>query len=75
MGSLSWAEILYGLLSLIVLLIAAWSRSQDKRLEKLEDFQTDVYKNYVSKAEFNNLIKELKDALIRIEGKIEKLKG
>lgn len=81
-GGASWSEILNALLSVILFLIGMMVRSQDKRIENLESFQTDVLKHweldaksYVTKEEFVGLAKELKAGLQRIEDKIEKLRG
>lgn len=78
---MTWIDLLYGALTIIVLLIGAWSKGQDKRLDDLESFQKTVYahwekdaKEYVTKTEFNNLLKEVKDALIRIETRLQNLK-
>jgi hypothetical protein len=74
-------EVLYGLLTLLVLLIGAYARSLEKKIEALESFKDEVLrhreldaKTYLSKSEFSDFAKELKDALIRIENKIEKLR-
>jgi hypothetical protein len=74
-------DLLYGALTLIVLLIGAWSKGQDRRLDLLESFQKETYSNrekdakeYVTKTEFNSLLKEVKDALIRIETRLQNLK-
>jgi len=75
-----WA--LYGLLSLIVLLIGSWSKSQEKRIDMLENFkdQTNsrwegIAKEYVAKKDFEKSVEEIKQSLRRIEDKIERLRG
>ncbi len=81
MGSITPIDFLYGALTLIVILIGVWSRGQDKRLDDLEAFVESAMeqrvkdaKEYVTKTEFNNLLKEVKDALIRIETRLQNLK-
>lgn len=78
---MTWIDLLYGALTIIVILISAWSRAQDKRLDDLESFQKSVYahwekdaREYVSKAELSSLLKEVKDALIRIENRLQNMK-
>jgi hypothetical protein len=82
MPGMSFADMLSGLLSLIVILIGAWCKQQSDRISVLEGFQTKVLehweadaKSYVSKAEFVDLARELKEGLQRIEDKIEKIRG
>lgn len=81
-GAIGWTDVMYGLLTIIVILIGAWTRGQDKRLDDLESFRTETLKHreldaksYVTKEEFVGLAKELKAGLQRIEDKIEKLRG
>jgi hypothetical protein len=74
-------DLIQWLFWVIVLLIGAWCRSQEKRIDAHEDFKTEVLKHwatearmYMSKADFSEFAKEVKDALLRIEDKIEKLR-
>jgi hypothetical protein len=78
---ISLHEIAYGLLTLLVMLIGGWCRSQESKIKELEDFKTKIMEhwerdasNYLSKSEFSEFARELKDSLIRIESKIEKLR-
>lgn len=83
---MTFLDFLYGALFVIVCLIGEWSRRQDKRIDDaesdLEKFKQLVYLHwekdaitYVTKSDFNSLAKELKESLIRIENKIENLRG
>jgi hypothetical protein len=70
---------MYGLLSVIVLLIGAWCKSQESKIKDLERFKErcmskwlEDSKSYVNKSDFDSLAKELKESLLRIEGKVEK---
>ncbi len=81
MPGFGWGEALYGLLTLLVLLIGAYAKGLEKKISILETFKDKVQdhwekdaKNYLSKSEFSDFAKELKDSLIRIENKIEKLR-
>lgn len=85
-GGMLVSDILYGLLSLIVLMIGAWCRSQETKIrdlsrenEKLRREMTDKWlkdaNDYVNKADFHTLANDLKSASVRIEDKIEKLRG
>lgn len=74
-------DIVQWLLWIVVLLTAAWCRSQEKKIACLEEFEKSVLRHweeearrYMSKTDFNEFAKEIKDALIRIEEKIEKLR-
>lgn len=69
------------LLSIIVILLGAWARAQDKRIAHLEKFKEDTMNNrtqdalnYVTKQDFQALAQDLKESLHRIEDKIEKLR-
>jgi Tfp pilus assembly protein PilO len=62
------------LLSIIVVLLGAYARSQNDRINSLEAFRENVLMNYVTKQDFNSLAQELKDSLHRIEDKIERLR-
>jgi Tfp pilus assembly protein PilO len=62
------------LLSIIVVLLGAYARSQNDRINSLETFRENVLMNYVTKQDFNSLAQELKDSLHRIEDKIERLR-
>lgn len=76
-----WAEVVMGILSILVALVAAYAKSLEKRCTNLEKFKDEVLrhweneaKTYVSKSEFSEFAKDLKDSLVRIENKIEKLR-
>lgn len=87
------ADLVHGLLYLIVLLIGAWCKKQDAEIRELkrdgqrcdkdrEAMRKEVMERwvrdaetYVTKQDFNSLASEIKNALVRIEDKIEKLRG
>jgi len=79
---ISWSEIFTGLLTVIILMVGEWCRNQAGSIKELQDFKTKTMehwesdaKTYISKSEFMEFARELKDALIRIENKIETLRG
>lgn len=78
---MTWIDLLYGALTVVVILITARARAQDKRLDDLEIFRDSVYthwekdaREYVSKAELSSMLREVKDALIRIEIRLQNMK-
>lgn len=60
------------LLAIVCILLGAYARAQEKRIEKLEDFRDTVLTDYVTKMDFNMLAQELKDSLRRIEDKLDR---
>lgn len=84
-GGMMLSDVLYGLLSLLVLMVGAWCKMQETRIRDLEREGTAMRKEisekwlqdakaYVTKEDFHSLADELKAALVRIENKIEKLR-
>jgi uncharacterized protein Yka (UPF0111/DUF47 family) len=82
-GGLMLSDILYGLLSIIVILIGAWCKSQETKIQDLSKENGELRKdiaahweqdarNYVSKTDFTEFAKEIKECLVRIESKIER---
>lgn len=85
-GGLPMNELIQGLLYVIVLLIGAWCKKQEGeirehkreneklRKEVMERWVKDA-ETFVTKDDFKGLANELKQTLVRIEDKIEKLRG
>ena len=76
-----WAELLIGALTIILMLFAWLWKSQDRRIKDLESFQDKIHehweddaKTYLLKKDFASFAEDIKDALVRIEDKIEKLR-
>ena len=77
-----WMEILLACGGIIVALVSIVVKSQDTRIRDLESFQDRVHlhweedaKTYLLKKDFSSFAKDIKDALVRIEDKIEKLRS
>lgn len=75
------SDIFYGLMAIVIALIGAWCRQQETKIGDLEKFRDSVHthweadaRNYTSKAEFVDFVKEIKASLLRIEAKIEKIR-
>lgn len=80
------SDIITGLLSVIVLMMGAWCKSQENKISELAKANVDLRKDmsdkwladaksYVAKEDFHALANELKESLVRIENKIEKIRG
>ena len=84
-GTFGWADALYILMGIIVTLIGYWCHSQDTKIAQVDtdmkeaaakcaSCQLSAAQTYVTKTELGELIREVKDSLVRIENKIEKFR-
>lgn len=76
-----WIELLVGLMGVIMMLLGGVWKAQASRIKDLEDFNDRVHehwendaKTYLLKKDFASFAEDIKDALVRIEDKIEKLR-